>query len=81
MPCTTNNTSNNDTLISKLEATCQCRNIEFAANNHHVRYLTHVINLAAQAALSKLKVCYVESESDLINQDNEILEVIPKVSS
>jgi hypothetical protein len=81
MACTTDNASNNDTLISKLEATCQCRNIEFAANNHHVRCLAHVINLAAQAALSKLKVHYVESESELINQDNEILEVIPKVSS
>ena len=67
MACTTNNASNNDTLINKLEATYQSRNIKFTANNNHVRCLAHVINLAAQAALSKLKVYYIESESELLD--------------
>ena len=81
MVCTTDNASNNDTLINKLEVTCQSRNIKFTANNNHVRCLAHVINLAAQTALSKLKVCYIESESELLDQDTEISEIIPKVSS
>ena len=81
MVCTTDNASNNDTLINKLEVTCQSRNIKFTANNNHVRCLAHVINLAAQAALSKLKVCYIENKSELLDQNTEISEVIPKVSS
>jgi hypothetical protein len=81
MACTTDNASNNDTLMNKLEETCQSRNIKFTTNNNHVRCLAHVINLTAQAALSKLKVCYIESESELLDQDTEISEVIPKVSS
>lgn len=81
MACTTDNASNNDTLINALQTTCQSRNIGFTAHNNHVRCLAHVINLAAQAALSKLKVGYIENESEILEQDNEISEVIPKVNS
>jgi hypothetical protein len=79
MACTTDNASNNDTLMNKLQATCQDRNIEFTVKNNHVRCLAHVINLAAQDALSNLKVGYVENESEILNQNSEISEVIPKV--
>jgi len=60
MACTTDNATNNDTLMSILETVCKSKNIEFTAYDNHVRCLAHVINLAAQAALSKLKVEYVE---------------------
>ena len=81
MACTMDNASNNDTLINKLQVTCQNRKIEFIANNNHVRCLAHVINLAAQAALFKLKAGYVENENEILDQNNEISEVIPKVSN
>ena len=77
----TDNASNNDTLMNKLQVTCQSRKIKFTANNNYVRCLAHVINLAAQAALSKLKAGYVENENEILDQDNEISEVIPKVSN
>ncbi len=81
MACTMDNASNNDTLMNKLQVTCQSRKIEFTANNNHVRCLAHVINLAAQAALFKLKAGYVENENEILDQNNEISEVIPKVSN
>jgi hypothetical protein len=67
--------------MNKLQATCTNMNIAFTAKNNHVRCLAHVINLAAQAALSKLKVGYVDNESEILNSNNETNDVIPKVSS
>jgi hypothetical protein len=81
MSITTDNATNNDTLIRMVENTCQSRNIGFTAHNNHVRYLAHVINLAAQAALSKLKVGYVENEDEILNDNGETNDVIPKVNS
>ena len=63
-----------------MEKTCSEKNIEFNAQNSHIRCLAHVINLAAQEALSTLKVIYVENEDELLNNE-ETSEVIPKVSS
>lgn len=80
MAITTDNTSNNDTLIKMVQDTCKNRNIEFTASNNHVRCLAHVINLATQDALSNLKVGYVESENDILNNNAEIRDVIPKVN-
>jgi hypothetical protein len=79
MACTTDNATNNDTLMSILETVCKSKNIEFTAYDNHVRCLAHVINLAAQAALSKLKVGYVEHESEILDDNGEINDVIPKV--
>lgn len=62
-----------------LESTCKDRNIDFTVKNNHVRCLAHVINLAAQAALSSLKVGYVENVDELLNNTDEIIDVIPKV--
>ncbi|CAB4445821.1 unnamed protein product [Rhizophagus irregularis] len=50
--CTTDNASNNDTLMKSLESVCQERSIDFTTKNNHVRCLAHIINLAAQTALS-----------------------------
>jgi hypothetical protein len=79
MAVTTDNATNNDTLMRMLQNTCRSQNIEFTVNNNHVRCLAHVINLAAQEALSKLKVDYAENEDEILNYDGEINEVIPKV--
>ncbi|PKY33580.1 hypothetical protein RhiirB3_394916 [Rhizophagus irregularis] len=68
----------NDTLIKSLESVCQERSIDFITKNNHVRCLAHIINLATQAALSSLKVEYVENENILLNDTDEITKVIPK---
>jgi hypothetical protein len=81
MAITTDNASNNDTLIKMVEETCKIKHIEFSAYHNHVRCLAHVINLAAQDALAKLKVGYVESENEMLNDSREINDVIPKVKN
>lgn len=80
MACTTDNATNNDTFLSLLQTKCESEGIGFATRNNHVRCLAHVINLAAQAALLKLKVAYIDDESEILNNNNEINDVIPKVS-
>ncbi|EXX64064.1 hypothetical protein RirG_146420 [Rhizophagus irregularis DAOM 197198w] len=65
--------------MSALETTCQEKGIDFTAYNNHIRCMAHVINLAAQDALSSLKVGYVESEDEILNQNKEIVDVIPKL--
>jgi hypothetical protein len=80
MAITTDSATNNDTLMKALQNTCQDRNINFTAYNNHVRCLAHVINLAAQAALAKLKVGYAENEIEILNNNSEINDVIPKVN-
>ena len=67
--------------MNTLQTTCKSRNIEFNVHDNHVRCLAHVINLAAQAALAKLKVGYVENENEILNSNSEVIDVIPKVSS
>ena len=62
-----------------LESTCQNKNIDFIVANNHVRCLAHIINLGAQDALSSLKVGYVESDDEIIDNANAVTEVIPKV--
>lgn len=70
MACTTDSASNNDTLMDSLESICKDQNINFTKKNHHIRCLAHVINLAAQDALTTLKVGYSENENEVFNQDN-----------
>lgn len=81
MACTTDNATNNDTFMNMLQIKCECEGIGFTVFHNHVRCLAHVINLAAQAALLKLKVAYVDDESEILNNNNEINDVIPKVSN
>ncbi|GBB87922.1 hypothetical protein RclHR1_14400004 [Rhizophagus clarus] len=77
--CTTDNASNNDSLMKSLELVCQERNINFTMKNNHMRCMAHIINLAVQAALSCLKVGYLENENEILNEVDEPTEVIPKV--
>ncbi|GES93097.1 zinc finger BED domain-containing protein RICESLEEPER 2-like [Rhizophagus clarus] len=76
--CTTDNASNNDSLMKSLELVCQERNINFTMKNNHMRCMAHIINLAVQAALSCLKVGYLENENEILNEVDEPTEVIPK---
>ena len=78
MACTTDSASNNDTLMDSLEFTCTNENINFTKKHNHIRCLAHVINLAAQDALTALKVGYSENEDEVFNQNNPN-GVIPKV--
>jgi len=79
MAVTTDNATNNDTMMKMMEETCKNKNIAFSSYNNHVRCLAHVINLAAQDALAKLKVGYVEFENEILNDNRETNDVIPKV--
>ena len=78
MTYTTDNATNNNTLMYTLETTCKDRNIQFTVHDNHVQCLAHVINLAVQDALSTLKVEYANNEDKILNDDN-VSEVIPKV--
>jgi hypothetical protein len=78
MACTTDNATNNDTLMHALETTCKDKNIQFTVHDNHVRCLAHVINLAVQDALATLKVGYANNEDEILNSEN-VTEVIPKV--
>lgn len=51
MAITMDNASNNDTLMSILEARCHAEGIEFSAKDSRMRCMPHTIHLAA------LKVC------------------------
>ena len=62
-----------------LQTTCKDRNIEFNKHDSYVRYLAYMINLVIQTALLKLKVEYVENESEILNNNSEINDVIPKI--
>jgi len=79
MAIITDNATNNDTMIKMMEETCKNKNIAFSSYNNHVRCLAHVINLAAQDALAKLKVGYVEFKDEILNDNRETNDVIPKV--
>jgi len=81
MACTTDNATNNDTFMTTLQAICEVRNIEFSACGNHMRCLAHVINLATQTVLSKLKVEYVDNKSEILNNNSEINDVIPKINN
>ena len=81
MAIITDNASNNDILIKMVEEMCKSKHIEFSTYHNHVRCLAHVINLAAQDALAKLKVEYIESENETLNDSREINDVIPKVKN
>jgi hypothetical protein len=52
---TTDNASNNGKLLTDLESACSERGFTFAKSQQHVRCVAHVVNLAAQAFLRKLK--------------------------
>jgi hypothetical protein len=70
--------------MNSLQTICQGQNIDFTKKHNHIRCLAHVINLAAQDALTVLKVGYFENDNEIYNQidqNNEIgiSGVIPKV--
>jgi hypothetical protein len=66
--------------MDSLEFSCQERDIDFSKEDNHIRCLAHVINLAAQDALTTLKIGYFENENEILSQaetsDSVILKVI-----
>ena len=68
-------------MINSVESICQEQNIDFTKKHNHIRCLAHIINLAAQDALSVLKVGYIEFENEveIYNQVDQVESVIPKV--
>ncbi len=81
MAITTDSASNNNTLINSVESICKEQNIDFTKKHNHIRCLAHIINLAAQDALSILKVGYIEfdNENEIYNQTDQVESVISKV--
>lgn len=65
--------------MNSLETICIDQDIDFTIKHNHIRCLAHVINLAAQDALSILKVGYFEIENEILNQVEISGSVISKV--
>lgn len=79
---TSDNASNNDTLMKYLENICQEENIHFDAIDSHCRCMAHVMNLAVQVILKQIKAGEAQTEDDILeNMDTTMTtgEVIPKV--
>ncbi|CAG8558884.1 14739_t:CDS:2, partial [Dentiscutata erythropus] len=51
---------------------CQEQEVEFDENNYKIRYLGHIINIAAQDILKNLKAEGPNQEENLSKQDNNI---------
>ena len=66
---TTDNASNNNTFLANLKILCQKQNIVFDDKNHHIHCISHVINLAVQAALKFLKATASNSEDDFLLEE------------
>ena len=67
---TTDNASNNSTLLARLEDSCNQRDIPFSVAQNRVRCAAHAINLAVQALLHELKAEPPASEDDCLGDGN-----------
>ena len=55
-----------DTMFNYLDIFCSDEGIDFKSENHRVRCLAHIINLAAQDTLKSLKGMGPENEEDIL---------------
>ncbi len=79
---TSDNASNNDTLMRYLETICQNEGIPFDAVNSHCRCIAHIMNIIVQDILKQLKAGEAQTEDFILdNMDVAITagEIIPKV--
>lgn len=84
---TTDNASNNKTLMQILTRVLKLEGISFEQKDQWVRCLAHVINLAVQAALASLKATAANSEDAVLwdleekkgETNTEAVSVISKV--
>jgi hypothetical protein len=53
---TTDNASNNDTMVEELSDALWEKGIHWDSTTHHIRCLAHIINLVVQALLKSLNV-------------------------
>ena len=77
----TDNASSMSKMIKMFERNCAEEDIIFDSENQHVRCLAHIINLAAQDALSSLNGTGPENEEEILNENgnDEDTNVIKKV--
>ncbi|CAG8792433.1 25448_t:CDS:2, partial [Dentiscutata erythropus] len=69
---TTNNASNNSTMFEYFTKLCLEKQIIFDEENYRVKYLGHVINLAVQNILKKLKAESPNQDKDILEKKNNI---------
>jgi hypothetical protein len=68
-----------DKMIEKFEQKCAEEDIPFDSENQHVRCLAHIINLAAQDALSSLNGTGPENEEEILNEEEDDTIVLTNV--
>ena len=69
-----------NTMMNKISNSLHEKNINFNPNNQRVRYLAHIINLAAKQAIENLYVSW--SDDDILDETNnntELTSIIYKV--
>jgi hypothetical protein len=72
---TTDNASNNDTGVEHLSVLLyKNKGIEWDHEEHHIRCLNHIINIAVQAFLKKCKVIDTEGPEDNLACDDDDLD-------
>ena len=63
-----------------LENACQNKSIPFDADDNHCRCIAHIMNLAVQEILKKIKAGEAETEDAILEMPINTGEVIPKVT-
>lgn len=66
--------------MKHLEDTCQNKNISFDAINNHCRCIAHIMNLAVQDILKKIKAGEAETEDVILDMTITTGDIIPKVT-
>ena len=63
-----------------LENTCQNESIPFDAGDNHCRCIAHIMNLAVQDILKKIKAGEAETEDTILDMTINAGDIIPKVT-
>jgi hypothetical protein len=68
---TTDNASNNNTLLDCFRGVCHSRCIVFDKEEQHMRCMAHIVNLAVQALLRELRVEIPDADPSLDDGDDD----------
>ena len=63
-----------------LENACQNESIPFDADDNHCRCIAHIMNLAVQDILKKIKAGEAETEDTILDMAINTGDIIPKVT-
>lgn len=74
MAITSDNASNNDTMLQTLQEEWKDGGVTFDAKKQHQRCLAHIINLGVNATLKKLNMSDEELEESDLNLDLDLSE-------